>query len=113
MGYNSRVYIVNKMENSTLGEVIARYECRGMADGFCELFTVPVDFDIYAEDGNTVIKTDCYGKSVKYAKFPEVIEWLERESEKEDYRRLKPLIGLLKGFDAEQWNDLLIVHYGH
>lgn len=47
--------------------------------------------------------------------FSTVIEWLEKEVEKSNYRRLKPLLSLLKGFDLSQWRDgeMEIVHYGY
>lgn len=31
----------------------------------------------------------------------------------ERYRRLPPAIALLEGFDQSQWDELLVLHYGH
>ncbi|MCI8378658.1 MAG: hypothetical protein HFH72_09090 [Lachnospiraceae bacterium] len=117
MGYESRVYIMRK-SNSMGGfaEEIAKFNCRGMSgNGWRELFSKPIDYKIFADDGNTEFDEDKYGEHLKYADFPTVIAWLEREVEKEDYRRLKPLLSLLKGFDLSQWTDgeMQIVHYGY
>lgn len=115
MGYESRVYIVKKSMESNYAEEIAKFNCRGMADGWTNLFDKPFVGDLYADDGNTLITEDKYGKELKYTDFPSVIAWLEKEVEKDDYRRLKPLLSLLKGFDLSQWQDgeMQIVHYGY
>lgn len=117
MGYESRLYIVKECKAISYAEVIARFDCSkmGYGNGWRELFDNPFDCKMYAEDGNTLIEKDCYGEKLKTADFPTVIAWLENEIEKESYRRLKPLLGLLKGFDLSEWTDgeMRIVHYGY
>lgn len=117
MGYESRLYIVKKCDAINYAEVIARYDCSNMGydNGWRELFNKPFDCKMYMEDGNTLIEEDCYGDKLQSADFPTVIEWLEKEVEKRDYRRLKPLLSLLKGFDLSQCRDgeMEIVHYGY
>lgn len=80
-----------------------------------KFFNKPLESKMYVEDGNTLIEEDCYGEKLTTADFPTVIAWLEKEVKKDDYRRLKPLLSLLKGFDLSQWQDgeLQIVHYGY
>ena len=115
MGYESRVYIVKKSRESNYAEEIAKFNCRGMADGWTNLFDKSFIGDLYADDGNALITEDKYGKELKYADFPTVIAYLEKEVKKDDYRRLKPLLSLLKGFDLSQWRDgeMQIVHFGY
>ncbi len=116
MGYESRLYIVKKCDAINYAEVIARFDCSKMdSKSWIELFNKPFDCKMYMEDGNTLIEEDNYGDKLKSAEFPTVIEWLEKEVEKSDYRRLKPLLSLLKGFDLSQWGDgeMEIVHFGY
>ena len=115
MGYESRVYIVKKSNSSDFAQEIAKFNCCKMQEGWADLFDKQFNGELYADDGNTLIKKDKYGKELKYTDFPTVIAWLEKEVEKGDYRRLKPLLSLLKGFDLSQWTDgeMQIVHYGY
>lgn len=87
----------------------------GYGNGWRELFDKPFDCKIYMENGNTLIEKDSYGDKLKSADFSTVIEWLEKEIKKSNYRRLKPLLSLLKGFDLSQQGDgkMEIVHYGY
>lgn len=117
MGYENRLYIVEKYRHSDYAEIIARYDCSEMwSKNECEkLFDKPFKGTIYMDDGDEPIKEDWYGDSLKYAEFPDVIEWLENEIKKNDYRRLSPLLSLLKGFDLSKWGDgeMQIVHFGY
>lgn len=117
MGYESRLYIVKECKAVNYAEVIARFDCSkmGYGNGWRELFNKPLESKMYAEDGNTLIEEDCYGEKLTTADFYTVIAWLEKEVEKDDYRRLQPLLSLLKGFDLSQWQDgeMKIVHYGY
>lgn len=117
MGYESRLYIVKKCSQINYAEKIAIFDCScmGYNNGWKELFNKPFDCTLYLEDGDTEVEKDCYGEELKCADFSAVIEWLEKEVKKSDYRRLKPLLGLLKSFDLSQWTDgeMLIVHYGY
>lgn len=116
MGYESKLYIVERSEhdNFILGEVIATYDlCKMMFDGWRELFKTPIDFTIYADDGNTHITEDWYGDVLKYAPFEDVKEYIGNLMKKNDYRRLAPFYGLLNGFDESKWRQLVVVHFGH
>lgn len=116
MGYESRLYIVKENKMVNYAEIIARFDCSKMGydNGWRELFNKPLESKMYAEDGNTLIEKDYYGEKLTKADFPTVIAWLEKEVEKDDCRRLKPLLSLLEGFDLSQWQDgeMQIVHYG-
>ena len=116
MGYESRVYVISKNKRSDYGEKIAVFNCSKMGDnGWRNLFTKPIDFTSYHEDGDTPIAEDDYGEICKYTDLKTVIQWLEDHTN--GYRRAETLLDLLKSFDNEKWinNDweILILHYGY
>ena len=123
MGYESRVYIINRNRVSKYGEIIAMFNCRYMGQDFKDLFQTEIDFRAYHEDGNTQIKLDDYGYVCKYAYAEDVQEWLKHKIKEEKrtvggcYRRLKPLYKLLKTFNNKHWNysdnEMLVLHYGY
>lgn len=54
------------------------------------------------------------GRVIHGALLSDVIKFLEDEVQRgETYRRIKPLLTLLKGFDMEQWDNLVCLHYGY
>lgn len=120
--YESRIYIYNRIEcewrldgNPRIyGDEIARFEMCGMRQGFTDIFTETVDVDIYADDGSTVITEDKYGAPLKQTSIESLILWLEKETQADDYRRLKPLLAFCKAVRAEEWDgELVAVHYGY
>ena len=123
MGYESKVYIINRNRVSKYGEIIAMFNCGGMGQDFKDLFQIEIDFRAYHEDGNTLIKLDDYGYVCKYAYIDDVQEWLKHKIKEEErmigncYRRLKPLYKLLKAFNNKHWNyngnEMLVLHYGY
>lgn len=120
MGYESRVYIVNRVsfvDNSVWGEELGSLRLGKMGDdGWRNLFNKPKDFTLYALDGNTDITEDVYGNPLKYAELSDVLNWLEEHMEKRHYRRDKMLYDLLKGLkDGSSWEreHIVVVHYGY
>ena len=130
MGYDSRIYVVEKHTNSiTLPVVIddVNYGNRvwsqviaSMEMGKCPIVAnfmrcqPETDSYIYADDGNTMIVTDDYDKIMTECSIDELIKVVEKEIYSgNDYRRLSPLYGLLKAFKANQWNEIRVLHYGH
>ena len=129
MGYESRLYIISKRRDSDFGEVIAMMDmCKMNNDFFYDLFTHPIDFRAYHDDGNTLIDEDNYGDICSYAYLQDVLEWLKsyyKEQKKlhdkyNMYRRIRPLYKLLKSFDNPQWVDkegdkynIIVLHYGY
>lgn len=128
--YESRLYIVNaqtvKAPNggeTVLSSEIAVYECGMMPDDFTWLFKAggEINFDLYVpgcnEDGEEVMvftREDCYGEHCRMIRPDLLIKYIESHSEElANYRRSAPLLGLLKGFDPNQWENLMVVHYGH
>lgn len=127
--YEHRLYIVNrrvnKMPNGKTfihSQVIAMYECAGMPYDFYGLFKAgnEIDFSLYevgcdADRNECIVETmtDCYGEHCKMVKPGLVVKYLENAMKRENYRRFKPLLGLLNGFDESEWDDLEVVNYGH
>jgi len=119
MGYESRLYVVNKRgyvsgeTNKQWAEVIAVFNmCKFGA--FNDIFLKETDCYLYADDGNTEITKDRYGDSLKEASIEDVIAYLENYVvTKEHYRRVEPILRLLKGFDSSEWDDLVVLHYGY
>lgn len=115
MGYESRLIVVNRCKSINYAEKIAVINmCKmGYGNGWKELFCNPFDCKLYADDGNTLLTKDNYGEKLKSADIQTVIDWIETKGRKMNYRRIEPLIGILKGFDTSEWEDLQIVHYGY
>ena len=123
MAYESRIYIVEVTRKTDkqkqmfgeneYAEKIAIFNlcCMGYDNGWRELFTKPVDFQLFAENGDDPLTKDLYGEPLKYADFDTVIRWLEAGGES-DYRRTAPFLALLKGFERSKWQDLCVVHFG-
>lgn len=124
MGYESRLYIVdvhrNKQEGSKdfgkvyFAERIATLElsCMGYTNGWKDLFDKPIDYKIFVTDDEDTNK-DKYGEIMKSADFDKVIHWLETKGAEEHYRRIAPVLGMLKGFNRSEWDELQIVHFGY
>ena len=119
MGYESIIYVVKKSSFSPdesgkrFASVIAMFNaCKFY--GLPEVFKMKTDCYIYADDGNTSITKDRYGDELTEAPLADVIKFLENELQcGETYRRIKPLLALLKGFDMEQLENLVCLHYGY
>ena len=120
MGYESRLYVVNRRElrwdGKLLGiyrDMIAKFDMSCVGWNPKHIFTTPIDFAIeYDENDNDVYK-DMYGDICGMASVSEVITAVEALEEREHYRRFKPLLGFLKGLDESEWDDLRVVHFGY
>lgn len=124
MGYESRIYIVektncswNENDDKKFARVLAVFDMacfRQLSDWFRN--KPATKHYIYADDGNTQIIEDCYGDALKEASVKEVINRLEKIIENgEDYRRIFPLLATLKAFEAQSnhWGDIAVLHYGY
>lgn len=117
MGYESKLYVVDKhhwkWSNKPWGEVIAMFDlCKVPGLNFSKY--PPTDCYIYADDGNTEIREDNYGDPLKEIPIKDMIQMLEEAIKTEDYyRRYQPCLSLLKGFNLDDWGNLVILHYGH
>jgi hypothetical protein len=118
MGYESKIYVVEKSDmknenNKRYARVITSYDMSKF-DRFGGIFKTESDCYIYADDGNTEITTDMYDEPLTEASIDVVINYLEKFAIEQDYyRRVNPLLGLLKGFKLVDWNNLTVIHYGY
>lgn len=122
MGYESKIYIVEKStigkdvngKRMWFGDVVASFRLSKtpIYQEICNRFS-PTDTYFYADDGNTEIIEDIYGKPLTEIPIPDLIDILERAESKEHYRRYTPLIQMLQGFDLTQWKNLIALHYGY
>ena len=121
MGYESRIFIVDRTEckhndgtSWIYAEKIADIKMCKMYNGFTDLFDKKIDYTLFIDDGNNDTQTDCYGDIMTYTDCRTVIDYLEKLiADGENYRRLTILLGLLKGIDESQWDEIQVVHYGH
>ena len=121
MSYESRVFIVNRNEIEhgnekfyVYAEQIADIKMGNMYDGFTDLFDKKVGYELYVDSGDETTQTDKYGETMRYTNCKTVIAYLENLiADGKSYRRLTMLLGLLKGINEEEWNDIQIVHYGY
>lgn len=121
MGYESRIFIVNrnviKFKDESINvyaEKIADIKMACMGNGFKDIFDKMIDYELYIDSTNEATQTDMYDEIMTYTDCKTVIDYLENLiASGENYRRLTVLLGLLKGFNEEQWDDIQVVHYGY
>lgn len=120
MGYESRLYIANKRRvpddtGMQWAETITRYDLSKypvIANFFAK--QPQATCFVYADDGNTKVLEDRYGKPLTEAKPQEVIELLEQAvNDGDKYRRIPPLLAMLKALDPTCWQELVVLHYGY
>lgn len=129
MGYESKIIIVDRNQHSAWihGGEIARFDLSKMGyaryDGkmFRDLFTIPVDFDLYVNSSSEPVpdsfyREDNYGEICKYTEnIDEVISWLEQSEKSEPYRRAKLFLNFLRVLKESKrdFRQLVLVHYGY
>ena len=123
MGYESRIYIVEKHElydeeiKKRFATEIAKFDlgkCYFLSD--CLRACPITDCYIYADDGNTRIATDKYEEELTEATLQAVISILEKAiSNGENYRKIFPLLATLNSLEEHkhQWGELAILHFGY
>ena len=122
MGYESKIYIVEKTNYSWDEENEMKY-ARVLAMFDMSKFYIFSDWFrnkpatkhyIYADDGNTQIIEDCYGDTLKEASVKEVIHQLKKiVNSGEIYYRIFPLLATLKSFESLKNENIVVLHYGY
>ena len=125
MGYESKLYIVNKLpEHMVIKDNGMQYcELIAMVD-LCKYYkwsekatNYPrTNCYFYAEDGNKQIVEDGYGYPLKEISLDDAIEILDEAFYSGDnYRRLGPALTLLQSLkdNENQWNEIVVLHYGY
>lgn len=130
MGYESKVYICNRISNNVYiyNEVIAAVDmCKmGYDIGWAELFNKKLDGDFLGfdygnprnQDWENTELLDAYDKPMLYADIDTVKEWVNNQIDNgNDYIRLFVLKAVLDSFDKTRWESdrakLIVVHYGY
>lgn len=119
MGYESRLYVVNKYEKFSSeyrcwGEVIAMFNLCKVYDVSDKMRKYPeTDCYIFADNGNTEIVEDKYDDVMKEIPIDDAIKIIEEASMNDSYRRYAPCLALLKSLDKSQWENLVVLHYGY
>jgi hypothetical protein len=116
MSVRSKIFIVNVFDKNfdDTNEILAYVNMERMSEDFINLFTEEITHTLYIDSTNTDATTDMYGKPMKFTSISTVIKWLEDAiATGDNYRRLSLLLGLLKGIDKSQWEEIEIVHYGY
>ena len=126
MGYESKIYIIEKTKYSwdeengmKYARVLAMFDVSKfyeLADWFSN--KPATKHYIYADDGDTQIIEDRYGDTLKEASVKEVIDKLERIVAVEngvDYGRIFSLLAALKVFEEQSnhWGNIAVLHYGY
>lgn len=130
MGYESKLYVVQEfnnghpMENYDTGEiyktedgtpkhwaqVIATFDlckCGYLVD----IFSDEAACLFYADDGDTLITEDGYGKPLRSAPICKVIRWLEKNHD--DWWRMQMAYESLKALAKFGGVGLKVYHYGY
>lgn len=120
MGYETRLFVIEKWEDEenadipTLGEVIASYDLCKFGEFSHRLREKgkPIKYGFYC---GKRIEKDEYGSVPIEIPLKDAIAVLEEANEKLSYRRVSPLLKMLKGFEEEKarWQEIVVVHYGH
>lgn len=137
MGYESRLYVINKSTTSTVvynGELIYDIEDERYAKGkpmfwgekiamfnLCKVYDVvdaikdysATNAFIFADNGNDLIVEDLYGEPLTEIPLKDMIQILEKASKGDRYRRWNPCIQMLKGFNPYEWDNLVVLHYSY
>lgn len=122
MGYESRIYIVEKSlvmddNHKRWGRVLARFDLGKVYALSDKLRDAPAtDCYIYSDDGDTRYDEDRYGKPLTEVSITDAIEALETALARgEDSREIPPLIAALKVFNyhRERFRELAVLHFGY
>lgn len=134
MGYESKLYIVeqnnmnyvdkdtNEKVTDIFNRIIGTYDlCKMGSDFAYDVFDKELEGKIFVRgNGDTNFDeetdVDCYGEHLRYCdNLPMLIAELENSEKHFHYRRLKPIIAMLKEFEKlkNEFNHLIVIHYGH
>lgn len=119
MGYESKLVVVKKWScdsGDSFGETIAEINLCGMPDSF---FPISETFEnelkgkqyIYL-DGETATE-DKYGELLRFTTVRKLLNVLYKCEAEGHYRRTEIAINLLKSFTSDDWDNIVVFHYGY
>lgn len=118
MSYESKIYVVDKstsLYGEPWGNVVAMFDLSAVPRISDKMRKYPkTDCFIIADNGNTEITKDRCGETMTEIPVLDAIKIIEDAIDAEPYyRRYNPCRQLLKGFDLDDWNNLVVLHFGH
>ena len=117
MGYESKIFIISG--NKGYHSIIAEYDLSRMDNDFIDKINdlFPNELNGYITVNNKITNQDYYGEKIRYTtNLRHLANYLEGSNEKEPYRRIMPLVALLRGFNKEHWSkceELKVAHFGY
>lgn len=119
MGYESKLFVVEKLgwgviEGMKYGSLVAMFDlckCHAVSDRMRRYKKTDTCF--YLTGVEEPVVEDLYGEPLKEIPLADAIEIVREAAENDEYRRLKPCLSLLEGFEPEKWKELVVLHYGH
>ena len=123
MGYESKLYVVEKFSNiveddgKRYSRIIASFDvCSFPALADVMRYKPETNYYFYADDGETRVLKDKYGKPLTEGTVKSVIEILEKEvANGENYWRVFPLLSMLKSIEETlgDCDRIVVLHYGY
>ena len=124
MAYESRFYLVQKGsvsesvrdtagDDKVWAEKIAMFDLCSVPKVYDEIHGKYQPTNCYIYENNEMLLEDNYGDPLLEIPVKDMIEIIERALSKEYYRRYMPFLMMLKGFNLNDWSDLVVLHYGH
>ncbi len=124
MGYESKIYIAekgcfNNKNGKTYASIIAMFDM-GKFYPLSDVLRYKPETNcyFYADDHNTEVLEDRYGRPLTETTIADVIRILEKiVADEYDYRRIFPLFSTLQTIEKQQkdglWGEIVVMHYGY
>jgi hypothetical protein len=123
MGYETRLYIVEKMNctcfpeyNKKYARLIAMFDLsKFYALSDILRYKPKTDCYCYSDNGEAILE-DCYREELTESNPEEIISILEKILDTgEEYRRIYPVLAMLKTMveHRNQWSEIAVLHYGY
>lgn len=135
MGYESKLYFVQKYPNSHRDPEVNRFWCEKIVEvnmckigGMPSCFRKPTDCYLFADDGNTMITEDQYGEPLYECSIPALYTWVlnAMKNDPDGYRRYDVLKKVCEGFIdivdtpfgvryyvKPKWHYAMVLHFGY
>ena len=119
MGYESKLVVVKKWNwdsGDSFGETIAELNLCGMPNSFFpieETFENEIEPNKYIFMNDDEVSSDRYGKKIRYTSVEKLLRVLYKCEAEEHYRRTEMAINLLKSFTTDDWENIVVFHYGY